>query len=59
MFNAFYLMGKYMTETIILICVLFVMLISTAWLLKTISVLSHKTNIKIYKKKEINNDDDD
>ena len=52
-------MGEYMTEIIVLICVLFFMLISTAWLLKTISVLSHKTNIKIYKKKEINNDDDD
>ena len=48
-----------MTEIIVLICVLFGMLISSTWLLKTISVLSHKTNIKIYKKKEINNDDDD
>lgn len=52
-------MGKYMTEIIVFVCVLFFMLISTAWLLKIISVLSHKTNIKIYKKKEINNDDDD
>jgi len=48
-----------MTETIILVCVLFLLLMSIAWLLKTISVLSYKTSIKQYRNKYIKRDADD
>lgn len=48
-----------MIETIILVCTLFLLLMSIAWLLKAISILSYKTNIQQYRNKYIKKDADD